>query len=82
MHVQVAACQPLKSTRYPLKTRSRPAQNPSWHKGQMRQVAGSVVSRAVTNARFAWLQGLVVGLTPSTTPPDPPLKSRARHGRH
>jgi hypothetical protein len=36
--------------------------------------------RAVTNARFARLHGLPVGPVPFTIPPDPPLKSRARHG--
>ena len=36
---------------------------------------------AVTNARFARLHGLPVGPVPFTTPPDPPPKSRARHGR-
>jgi hypothetical protein len=66
------------SVQDPLKTR---------HKPVMAQGANAahcliIVSRAVTNARFARLHGLPVGPVPFTTPPDPPIKSRARHGRH
>ena len=53
-----------------------------WDRMRYTAVVLKAAGRAVTNARFARLHGLPVGPVPFTTPPDPPLKSRARHGRH
>jgi hypothetical protein len=53
-----------------------------WNGSRPQQFQADPFLSAMTNARFARLHGLPVGPIPFTTPPDPPRKSRARHGRH